>query len=220
MVLFILLLILLFLEYVLYMMNTVQSHGEKNIISYKDLPSGINIILVLGAGISGNGMPCHVLKDRLMMAMKIKKKIENGKILLSGDHGKTDYNEVGTMKDYIMKNDVSIKECDILLDHAGFSTYESIYRAKEVFKVDKMIIVTNRYHLPRALYIAQKIGIKAYGIPCDEGYYEDLDIYKERELLAQVKDYIFVNILKPKPRYLGKDIPINARCTRRTHKNF
>ena len=138
-----------------------------------------------------------------------------GKLLLSGDHGKEGYNEVGTMKDYILKNS-DIKEKDIFLDHAGFSTYDSIYRAKDIFKVESAIIITNEYHLPRALYLAEKLGIDAYGYTSDKREYYYMDAYKKREKIAQLKDFLFVNVLKPEPKFLGDSIPVNTSDGRDT----
>ncbi|MDI9217623.1 SanA/YdcF family protein, partial [Clostridium tertium] len=119
-----------------------------------------------------------------------------------------EYNEVGSMKKYILQNDIDEKI--IFMDHAGFSTYDTMYRAKEIFKVDKAIIVTNEYHLPRALYIARKLGIDAYGINSDKRQYQLMDSYKKRELLAQLKDFVYVNILKPEPKFLGEAIPVSS----------
>ena len=113
------------------------------------------------------------------------------------------------MKKFI-QNNCEINDSNIFLDHAGFSTYESIYRAKEIFKVNKMVVVTNEYHLPRALYIANKLGIKAYGIPSDIRNYWDIETYEHRERLAQVKDYLYVNLLKPTPTFLGDEIPVDS----------
>ena len=112
------------------------------------------------------------------------------------------------MKDYIMKD--NIDEKIIFMDHAGFSTYDTIYRAKEIFKVNKAVIVTNEYHLPRALYIARKLGIEAYGVKSDLREYQLMSTYKKRETLAKLKDFMYVNILKPEPKFLGGDIPVNS----------
>ena len=111
------------------------------------------------------------------------------------------------MKNYAIEEKIPSE--DIFMDHAGFSTYESIYRAKEIFGVKTMIIVTQEYHLYRALYIANQLGIKAYGVNADKIKYSD-EIYREaREILARNKDFVKV-IFKPKPTYLGENIPING----------
>ncbi len=199
--------------------RNVQLDGKKRIVSMDNLPKKVDTIIVLGAGVDSLGNPSDILFDRLDTALEIYNYGVQGKFLLSGDHGEKGYNEVGSMKNYIIKND-SIKEEDIFLDNAGFSTYETMYRAKEIFNVNKAIIVTNEYHLPRALYIAKKIGIEAYGISSDKRNYIDMKSYKKRELLAQFKDFIYTNIIKPEPTYLGDSIPIDSSDGRVTDDNI
>ena len=202
--------IFLFTAGIIFMMDKVQSLGEEKIISLDELPNDIDVILVLGAGVKDDGTPCDMLIDRLKTSIEVKKQLgEDVKFLLTGDHSKNDYNEVGSMKKFI-QNNCEINDSNIFLDHAGFSTYESRYRAKEIFKVNKMVVVTNEYHLPRALYIANKLGIKAYGIPSDIRNYWDIETYEHRERLAQVKDYLYVNLLKPTPTFLGDEIPVDS----------
>lgn len=202
--------IFIFTASIIFMMDKVQSFGEEKIITLDELPNDIDVILVLGAGVKNDGTPCDMLVDRLKTSIEVKNKLgSKAKLLLTGDHGKSDYNEVGAMKKFI-QNNCDISDSNIFLDHAGFSTYESIYRAKEIFKVNKMVIVTNEYHLPRSLYIANKLGIEAYGVPSDIRQYWDIESYKNREYLAQVKDYLLVNILKPTPKFLGNEIPVDS----------
>ena len=187
----------------------VQKSGEKDIVSNSELPKKVDAIIVLGAGVNGDGTPSDILYDRLATSKDIYDAGIQGKLLLSGDHGQDDYNEVKAMKKYAIEN-IKINEEDIFLDHAGFSTYESIYRAKEIFKVETVIIVTNRYHLPRALYLAKQMGIKAYGVASDKRNYLNQEAYESRERVAQIKDFMYVNIIKPEPTYLGDDIPVNS----------
>lgn len=199
----------------LVIINNVQAKGEKRIVTKDTLPEKVDAIIVLGAGVREDGTPSDILTDRLSTSLDILNMGVEGKLLLSGDHGREGYNEVGTMKDYILKNS-NIKEKDIFLDHAGFSTYDSIYRAKDIFKVESAIIVTNEYHLPRALYLAEKLGIDAYGYTSDKREYYYMDAYKKREKIAQLKDFLFVNVLKPEPKFLGDSIPINTSDGRDT----
>lgn len=199
----------------LVIINNVQAKGEKRIVTKDTLPEKVDAIIVLGAGVREDGTPSDILTDRLSTSLDILNMGVEGKLLLSGDHGKEGYNEVGTMKDYILKNS-DIKEKDIFLDHAGFSTYDSIYRAKDIFKVESAIIVTNEYHLPRALYLAEKLGIDAYGYTSDKREYYYMDAYKKREKIAQLKDFLFVNVLKPEPKFLGDSIPVNTSDGRDT----
>lgn len=162
-------------------------------------------ILILGAGVWGDS-PSPMLRDRLNVGIKLYKDGIAPKIIMTGDHGKKTYDEVNIMKNYAI--DENIPSEDIFMDHAGFSTYESIYRAKEIFKVKKMIIVTQKYHLYRALYISNKLGIKAYGKTVDNTY--SGQFYRNnRELLARTKDFA-ICIIKPKPTYLGDPIPITG----------
>lgn len=189
--------------------ESVDLLGKRYIIyDKKNIKEDINNIIVLGAGVKTDGTPSDILMDRLITALEIEDKNNEKRFLLSGDHGREGYNEVKAMKNMLVEDGVN--EEKIFLDHAGFSTYESIYRAKEIFKVEKAIIITNEYHLPRALYLARKMGIEAYGIPSDIRKYDNIDLYEKRENLAKIKDFIYVNILKPEPTFLGDEIPIET----------
>ncbi len=166
----------------------------------------IDAILVLGCKVNPNGSPSLMLSNRLEKGIEVYKAIGT-KLILSGDHGQKEYDEVNTMKDYILTEDINID--DVFLDHAGFSTYDSIYRAKYIFGAKKIIIVTQKYHLFRALYIANSLGIEAYGIPADNIPYRALNIKNEiREVLARNKD-IFKVIISPESKYLGDKIDLN-----------
>lgn len=187
---------------------SIVNSYKKYIYSIEDIPTGNDAIIVLGAGVRGDGSPSDILSDRLETSLEVYKANLGNTFILSGDHGTVEYNEVRAMKDYIIKG--NIDEKIIFMDHAGFSTYDTMYRAKEIFKVDKAVIVTNEYHLPRALYIARKLGIEAYGVKSDIREYQLMDSYKKREILAQLKDFTYVNILKPEPKFLGEAIPVSS----------
>ena len=166
----------------------------------------IDCIVILGAAIWGD-KPSPMLEDRLNEGIKLYKLGVANKIIMSGDHGRDEYDEINIMKEYAMEQGVPSE--DIFMDHAGFSTYESIYRAKEIFEAKKIIIVTQKYHLYRALYIANKLGIESYGIGADPRKYVG-ETYRElREILARNKDFIKC-IFKPKPTYLGDTIPVSG----------
>lgn len=167
---------------------------------------GVDCILVLGALVRPDGTPSSMLYDRIMTGVALYEMNAAPKLIMSGDHGKSDYNEVGTMKDYAMAEGIASE--DIFMDHAGFSTYESIYRAKEVFQAEKVIIVTQEYHLYRALYIADKLGLEAYGVSADLHTYAGQYKRDLREVLARSKDFVMA-IVKPQPTYLGTVIPIS-----------
>ena len=177
---------------------------EKQII--KDFTQEYDCILVLGAGVR-DGSPRPMLQDRLDYAIDLYKNNVAPKLIMSGDHGRKDYDEVNIMKDYAIEKGVPSE--DIFMDHAGFSTYESIYRARDIFKAEKMVIVTQEYHLFRALYISNRLGVEAVGYASDPRVYSG-QLYRElREILARDKDVIYC-IFKPKPTYLGEAIPVSG----------
>lgn len=162
----------------------------------------VDCILVLG---------CHVdsqyLADRLSVAFELYDVGVSDKLLMTGDHGRTDYDEVNHMLAEAEKH--GIDGGNVFTDHAGFSTYESIYRAKEIFKAERVIIVTQEYHLYRALYIAEKLGLEAYGVSATLHGYGSQDQQNIRETLARVKDFFYA-LVKPEPTYLGEAIPIGG----------
>lgn len=187
-----------------YIINT----PKKRILKEEDYSklNNIDCILILGAGIWGD-KPSPMLQDRLDEGIKLYKKGLSSKIIMSGDHGKEEYDEVNVMKSYAIEKGVPSK--DIFMDHAGFSTYESVYRSKEVFEVKKMIIVTQKYHLYRALYIADRLDINAYGVNSNPKKYSGQIFREVREILARNKDFIYT-IIKPKPTYLGESINVSG----------
>ncbi|MBQ9839380.1 MAG: YdcF family protein [Oscillospiraceae bacterium] len=165
----------------------------------------IDCILVLGCFVKDDGRPSDMLFDRLTRGVELYDLGAAPKLLMSGDHGREEYDEVAAMKQFAI--DEGIPSEDVFMDHAGFSTYESIYRAKEIFQADKILIVTQEYHLYRALYIADQLGVEAYGVSSDYHTYVGQFIRDFREMLARVKDCATC-IFKPEPTYLGDAIPI------------
>ena len=169
--------------------------------------SDVDCILVLGCGVRDDGTPSDMLRDRLDRGIELYQLGASDRLLMSGDHGQVEYDEVNVMKQYAM--DDGIASSDIFMDHAGFSTYESMYRAKEIFGADKILIVTQEYHLYRALYIAKQLGIDAYGVSSDYHVYAGQFLRDGREILARNKDFL-MTITKPEPTYLGEAIPISG----------
>lgn len=167
----------------------------------------VDCIIVLGCQVKSDGTPSHMLEDRLRRGVELYELGAAPKLLMSGDHGRLEYDEVATMKQYAL--DAGIPSEDVFKDHAGFSTYESIYRAKEIFAADKIIIVTQEYHLYRALYIARGLGVEAYGVHCDYRTYYGQFYRDLREILARVKDFA-MTIFLPEPTYLGEVIPVSG----------
>ena len=167
----------------------------------------IDCILVLGCFVKDDGRPSDMLHDRLTRGVELYDIGAAPKLLMSGDHGREEYDEVAAMKQFAI--DAGIPSDDVFMDHAGFSTYESIYRAKEIFQADKILIVTQEYHLYRALYIAEKLGIEAYGVASDYHIYAGQSMRDLREVLARAKDFV-TTIVKPEPTYLGDFIDIHG----------
>ena len=167
----------------------------------------VDCILVLGCKVHEDGNPSHMLEDRLKRGVALYKGGAAPKILMSGDHGQVEYDEVNAMKKYAM--DAGIPSEDVFMDHAGFSTYESMYRAKEVFGAKKIIIVTQEYHLYRAIYAAERMGMEAYGVNADYRTYSGQLMRDVREVLARVKDWLTAEC-KPLPTYLGEQIDIGG----------
>ncbi|MGL6198645.1 MAG: SanA/YdcF family protein [Lachnospiraceae bacterium] len=164
-------------------------------------------VIVLGAQVKANGEMSKMLKERVNTGIEIYQAGLADKIIMSGDHGREDYDEVNTMKEYAMEQGVPSE--DIFMDHAGFSTYESMYRAKEIFEVESAIVVTQEYHLYRAIYDAEALGIEARGVTCDTAVYAGDTMRKLREVVARIKDFGYT-IVKPEPTYLGETIPVSG----------
>lgn len=163
--------------------------------------------LVLGAKVHGEKLS-DILSDRAKTALELydAKKVE--KILVSGDHGRDEYDEVNAVKDFLLGEGVN--EQDIFLDHAGFDTYDSLYRARDIFKVKSVIIVTQNFHLPRAVYIGKKLGIEnVCGVSADRQTYVNISYYKKREWLSRVKAFFNVTF-HSKPKFLGEEILIDG----------
>ena len=164
---------------------------------------------VLGAGVWGDS-PSHMLEERLNKGIDVYNTGCTNRILMSGDHGQEDYDEVNVMKSFAVNCGATSNE--VFMDHAGFSTYESMYRARDIFCVESVVIITQRYHLYRAVYDARKLGLNAYGVCADGQYDYDITVRtynNTREALARCKDFVWC-IAKPEPTYLGEEIPISA----------
>ena len=186
----------------------VRISTNKQIIKENDYTalSDVDCIIILGAGILED-KPSPILEDRLLEGIKLYQNSVSDKIIMSGDHGRREYDEVNIMKNYAIEKGIPSE--NIFMDHAGFSTYESIYRAKYIFEAKKVVIVTQEYHLYRALYIANQLGLEAYGVGADPRQYVGAAYRELREILARDKDFIKC-IFKPEPTYLGDTIPVSG----------
>ena len=186
--------------------NHTDKIGENLTILAEDTQTA-DCILVLGAGVV-NGQPSWSLANRLDRALEIYNLGHTKKILVSGDHGQNSYDEVNVMRNYLMERGVP-KE-NIFMDHAGFSTYESMYRARDVFKVESAIVVTQKLHLRRALYIGEELGIECMGVEAKNSTANATAVQSVREYPARVKAYLQCEIFHSKPKYLGDAIPITG----------
>ncbi|MGP1459083.1 MAG: SanA/YdcF family protein [Treponema sp.] len=164
-------------------------------------------ILVLGARVLGSGRPSHILEDRILTAIELYEDGVSDALLMSGDHGRKNYNEVKAMKNYALRQ--GVLEERIFMDHAGFSTYDSCYRARDVFCAEKIVIVTQKYHLYRALYIARRLGLNAYGVASDRRRIYGQRQRNIREFFARIKAFWAVTV-KVRPKYLGEQIPVRT----------
>ena len=164
-------------------------------------------ILVLGCGVKENGQASPMLRDRVKTAVTLYNGGVSPKLLMSGDHKTEYYNEVQVMKDLAVE--AGVPDSDVFMDHAGLSTYDSIYRARDIFQAKRILIVSQRYHLFRALYIAQELGMDADAVCADLESYASHPLNVMREIAARVKDFVFLKI-GVKPAYLGDAIPITG----------
>jgi vancomycin permeability regulator SanA len=182
---------------------------DENILSVEDASKleNVDCVIVLGCGINSNGTPSDMLRDRLNFAIELYKNGGAPKLLMSGDHGRVGYNEVGVMKQYAI--DKGVPSEDIFMDHAGFSTYETMYRANEIFEASKVIVVTQEYHLYRGMYNAEKMGMETYGVASDVYWYQNKAYREIREAIARCKDFLWC-VFKPEPTYLGDSIPVSG----------
>ncbi len=162
-------------------------------------------ILVLGCGVRKDGSPSLMLQDRLSMGLTLWELGASEKLLMSGDHSAADYDEVNAMKQVAL--DAGVPEEDIFMDHAGFSTYESMYRARDIFLAQKVIIVSQKYHLYRAVYDARALGLDAWGVAAEDIAYLGQSVRDLREILARNKDFFYC-LTQPEPTYLGETIPV------------
>ena len=166
----------------------------------------VDCIIVLGASVKHGDTPSLMLSDRLDRAIEAYNAGVAKKIIMSGDHGSKYYNEVQVMKDYAISKGVPSE--DIFMDHAGFSTYDTMYRAREIFGAKKVVIITQRYHLYRSVYVAQKLGMDAYGVSAEDVRYHGQTKRDIREIIAVNKDFIW-SLFKFKPTFLREKIPLN-----------
>lgn len=186
------------------------------IFSTHEIPKLDNkpVALVLGAQVYGTTVS-RVLQDRLEAAIDFYNTSSAQALLLSGDHGKKWYDEVNAMRTYVVQNYPQINKNRVFLDHAGFDTYDSMYRARDVFLIKSMVIFTQEFHSYRAAYIARKLGLNAYCFAISENSYpKNLQrFWQFREFFARIKAF-FETLIKRNPHFLGEPIPITESSSK------
>lgn len=187
----------------LFIVNNTYKHIYKDLSDVPEAYTGI----ILGARVFRDGEPSNYLQDRLDSGIDLYRAGKIKRFLLSGDHGRTNYDEVNNMRKYLNKH--GVPNADIFMDHAGFDTYSTMVRAKEVFQVEDAIIITQEFHLTRALYIANKKGLTACGYVADKQKYANIRFQTYREYFARIKAF-FNLIFNREPKFLGKPIPITG----------
>ncbi len=187
----------------------VKNSTEDYFLTLEDLENieDVDCVLILGCAVLPDNQPSKMLAHRLETGLGVYAIGAAPKILVSGDHGQMYYDEVSVMRDYYLELGVPTE--NVFMDHAGFSTYESMYRAKNIFEADKIIIVTQEYHLYRAIFSARELGIEAYGVAADGSNYSGQTYRDFREMLARVKDFFFAHF-EVLPTHLGEVIPVSG----------
>lgn len=163
--------------------------------------------IIFGAFVSPDGTPCQVLQDRLDTGHLLYTQGTVSKLILSGDHGQKDYDEVNAMRRYLQEK--GVPPCDLFLDHAGFDTYDTLYRARDIFGVTKAVLVTQTFHLKRALFIGRALGIEVQGVASDLSRIHQIEKLQRREVIANVKAALDL-VRSRKPVYLGKFISLDS----------
>lgn len=179
--------------------------ADKNIVEMDSIDTleDIDAIIILGCGLKTSETPSDMLAQRLDKGIELYHHNVSHTMLMSGDHGGEYHDEVSVMKNYAIQHNVPSE--NIFLDHSGFSTYESMYRAKDIYEAKNIVIVTQKYHLYRAVYIANSLGLNAFGVSSDDQLFSGDITLDLREILARTKDFIFT-IIKPEPTILGETV--------------
>ena len=180
---------------------------SERIYTVEEAPSGYSVAIVFGAGLHWDGSPTPVLRDRVKAAVGLYEQGKVQKLLFSGDNRFEDYNEPGAMHEYALE--LGIPEDDIVLDFAGRRTYDTCYRANAIFKVNKAILVTQRFHLPRAIFLCDQMGIVSQGVKSDLRAYSKYSerYWNLREIFATISAMWDVWFQHPVP-VLGEELPI------------
>lgn len=184
----------------------VKSETNPLIYHYANGVPDEKVAIIFGAGIR-NDRPSKYLKDRLDAGIELYKLKKIDKILLSGDNGSDEHDELTVMKHYCYEHGVDTTK--VFLDYAGFDTYSTMYRAKHIFKIDRAILVSQEYHLNRAIYIGNKLGVKSVGLAADVGKYRNFKYVRFRECFTICKAVLDV-ARNRKPHFLGHEVNIDG----------
>ncbi len=201
------LVVMAILPLVLAINRHIDSYSEQFIYTEIEEIPNAQVVIIPGARVLSGGRLSDILLDRAKTAVNLYRSGKVDKILISGDHGRKEYDEVNAVKDYLLEN--GIKGEDIFMDHAGFDTYDTLYRAAKIFEVNNAIIATQKFHLPRAVYIGRRLDIELYGLSADLQPYVMENYNLRREKLAKVKAFFNI-LLKSEPKFLGEKIPITG----------
>lgn len=188
--------------------NARMLRGARPYIQPLETLPRCQVAIVLGAGVRLGGEPSATLADRLAAGVELYRAGRVRKLLLSGDHGQRSYDEVNAMRRYVLE--AGIPKEDVFLDHAGFRTFDTMYRARDVFGVERCIVVTQRFHLPRSVYTARALGLDAWGYAADRRRYAYARRNAAREALARVRAWLDLHVRRTRPRFLGPAIPITG----------
>lgn len=163
--------------------------------------------LILGARVFNDGRLSHMMQDRADAAVELYESGKVKKLLMSGDHGTTEYDEVNTVKNYLLEK--GVRPEDLFLDHAGFDTYDSLYRARDIFGAHSVIVVTQKFHEPRAVFIGRSLGMDVHGYIADKREYQGILWNEFREIFSRTKAGVDV-VIGAQPKFLGEKIPLDG----------
>ena len=189
---------------------THATYADRMYPSAADVPSDSpRVAIVFGAGLNRSGGPTPVLYDRVATAVDLYQRGLVDKLLLTGDNRFVDYNEPAAMRETALK--LGVPDSALVLDYAGRRTYDSCYRARSIFGVERAILVTQAFHLDRAMYLCAAFGIDSIGVAADRRTYaaSSETWWSIREAAATVAAWLDVNVLKPTP-VLGEKLPIGG----------
>ncbi len=188
---------------ILYLTAQIKiSSYKKYIITEIDSVPTSSVALIFGAGVRPNGTLSDALEDRVLTGIDLYKEEKVKKLLMSGDNGRKTYDEVTAMKKFAVEK--GVPEEDIVLDYAGFDTYDTCYRAREIFDLKKdVVLISQSFHLPRALYVCRRLGVESIGLTADRRVYAT-NLWGYRESLARIKAVLDVEIFRSKPKFLGQ----------------